>query len=91
MRQCRCCVKKNITDIHGLHDDVVYVNTLGSIEYASIGSDNGFSPFGARSLSEQMEAYYLIMNWNIGNKFQWNSNPNTTIFIQENTILKCHL
>ena len=36
---------------------------------------------GAKPLSEPM---MVIFYWNIGNKFQWNFNLNSNIFIQEN-------
>ena len=41
-----------------------------------IGSDNGFSPGRAPS-------HYLNQWWNIRNKFQWNLQQNSYIFIQE--------
>ena len=39
--------------------------------------------FGAKPLSEPMQ---LIVNWSLGNKFQWNLNQNNTIFIQKNRL-----
>ena len=37
--------------------------------------------FGAKPLPEPC---WLIVNWNLRNKFQWNSNQNTKLFIHEN-------
>ena len=31
-----------------------------------------------------MNQWWLFVNWTLVNKFQWNLNQNTTIFIQEN-------
>ena len=38
----------------------------------------------AKPLPEPMLEY--IVNWTIGNKFQFNFNPNSNIFIQENPV-----
>ena len=38
-----------------------------------------------------MNQCYLIVNWTPGNKFQWNFNRNSIIFIQENAFEKCRL
>ena len=43
-------------------------------EIITIGSDNGLAPVQC----------WNIINWTLGNKFQWNCHQNTTIFIQEN-------
>ena len=42
-----------------------------------IGSDNGLLP------SHYLNQCWNIVNWNIGNKLQWNCNPNQYISIQE--------
>ena len=42
-----------------------------------IGSDNGLSP------SHYLNQCWNIVNWNIGNKLQWNCNRNQYIFIPE--------
>ena len=39
---------------------------------------------GAQPLSEPMLEYCYIVNWTLWNKFQWNFNRNSNIFIQEN-------
>ena len=39
--------------------------------------------FGTKPLSDQM---LLNVNWTPGNKFQWNLNRNSIIFIQENAL-----
>ena len=38
--------------------------------------------FGAKPLPDQC---WPIVNWTLGNKFQWNSNRNSIIFIYKNT------
>ena len=34
--------------------------------------------------SHCVNQYWLILTWAIGNKFQWNFNQNTTVFLEEN-------
>ena len=41
-----------------------------------------YGPMGAKPLPEPIMIY---SNWAIGNKYQWNLNTNSTLFIQENT------
>ena len=36
--------------------------------------------------SHYLNQYWNIVNWNLGNKFQWNLNRNSNIFIHENAI-----
>ena len=43
-----------------------------------LGSDNGLSP------SHYLNQCWNIVNWTLENKFQWNVNRNSYIFIQEN-------
>ena len=54
----------------------IYVGNL-----TTIGSNNGLSLVGAKSLSEPS---WNIDNCTLRNKFQWNSKRNSNIFIQEN-------
>ena len=49
--------------------------------WVNINSGNVLLPDGAKPLPEAMLGYCQL---NSGNKFQWNSNRNSTIFIQEN-------
>ena len=45
-----------------------------------IGSDNGLSPLYSHYLNQ----CWNIVNWDPGNKLQWNINQNSWIFIKEN-------
>ena len=52
-----------------------------------IGSDNGLSPVwlvACPAPSHYLNQCWIIVNWTIGNKFQWNLNRNWYIFSQEN-------
>ena len=53
-----------------------------SVNRASIGQDNGLSPISAPS--HYLNQYWVIINWTLGNTFQWNFNQNTRLFIHEN-------
>ena len=53
------------------------------VDLTIIGSDNGLSP-GRRQLSHYLNQCWDTVNWTHGNKFQWNLNQNSYIFIQEN-------
>ena len=46
--------------------------------WVSIGSGNGLSP------SHYLNQCWLIVNWTLRNKLQWNSSRNTKFFIHEN-------
>ena len=46
-----------------------------------IGSDNGLSPDRRQAYLNQC---WIIVNWTLRNKLQWNLNRNSNIFIQEN-------
>ena len=48
----------------------------------NIGSDNGLPP-SRRQAIISTKCWYIV-NWSLGNKFQWNLNQNQYIFIQEN-------
>ena len=84
----RMCFLLNILhrkdeNFHGLtltHWGQVTHICIGNL--AIISSDNGWSPWSVPS-------HYLIQCWNIvwtlRNKFQWNFNQNSYIFIQENS------
>ena len=48
----------------------------------SIGSDNGLSPFSAPS--HCLNQCWIIVNWTLRNKLQWNLNQNTKLFIHKN-------
>ena len=47
-----------------------------------IGSDNGFVAWPAPS--HYLNQCWIIVNWTLRNKLQWNLNRNSNIFIQEN-------
>ena len=47
---------------------------------AIVGSDNGLAPARRHYLNQ----CWNIVNWTLGNKFQWNLNRNLYTFIQEN-------
>ena len=49
-------------------------------KHTNIGSDNGLAPIRRHNLNQ----CWNIVNWTLGNKFQWNLNKNSNIFIQEN-------
>ena len=51
----------------------------------TIGLDNGLTPSRRQSITR-----INIINQALGNKFRWNSNQNTTIFIQK-LVWKCHV
>ena len=57
-----------------------------------IGSDNGLSP-GRRQAIIWINAVNIV-NWPLRNKFQWNFNKNSNIFIHENmfesVVCDCH-
>ena len=53
-----------------------------SVNWASIGSGNGLSPVRRQAIT-WTRAGLLSIGLN-GNEFQWNSNRNSVIFIQEN-------
>ena len=48
------------------------------MNWVNIGADNGLAP--------NRWQCWLIVDWTLGNKFQWNLNRNSYIFIQENAI-----
>ena len=54
-----------------------------------IGSDNGLSP--GRRQAIIWKKCSNIVNWTLRNKVQWNLNPNSYIFIQENVSEKYRL
>ena len=49
-----------------------------SLNWVIIGSGNGLAP------SHYLNQWFLIVNWILRNKSQWNLNQNTKIFIEEN-------
>ena len=49
---------------------------------ATIGSDYGLSPWRRQAIIRTKCSN--IVNWTLGNKFQWNLNRNSSIFIQQN-------
>ena len=51
-------------------------------ESVSFGSDNGLSPISAPS--HYLNQCWIIVNWTLRNKRQWNFNQNTKLFIHEN-------
>ena len=52
-----------------------------SMNRVSIDSDNGLSP---STPSHYLNQCWVIINWTLGNKLQWNFNQNTRLFIHEN-------
>ena len=50
-----------------------------------IGSDNGLIVAWSEP-SHYLNQCWNIVNWNLRNKFQWNFNRNSNIFIQENAL-----
>ena len=53
-----------------------------SVNWISVGSDNGSSPFSVPS--HYLNQCWLIFNSALRNTLQWNLNWNANIFIQEN-------
>ena len=51
-----------------------------SVNRVSIGSDNGLSPIRSHCLNQ----CWIIINWTLRNKLQWNFNQNTKFCIHEN-------
>ena len=50
-----------------------------------IGSDNGLSPGRRQAIIWSiLNQCWIIVNWTLRNKLQWNFNRNSDIFIQEN-------
>ena len=49
-----------------------------------IGSDNGSSPGRRQAIIWTNDQCWNIVNWTLGNKFQWNLNRKLYIFLQEN-------
>ena len=69
----------NPTLLTHLPSSAAYLYIYASVNWASIGSDNGLSP------NHYPNQCSLIVNWAFSNKLQWNSNRNSSIFIQENS------
>ena len=65
-----------------------YLTIYAPIHYAVIGSDNGLSP--GRQQAIIWTNAWLLWIPSLGT-FKWNSNKNTTIFIQENIFWKVRL
>ena len=53
------------------------------MNWVSIGSDNDLSPSAP---SHYLDQCWVIINWTLGNKLQWNFHQNTTLFINENAL-----
>ena len=62
----------------------ISVSKLTISKLTIIGSDNGVSP--DRCQSHYLKQCWNIVNWTLRNKFQWNFNHNSNIFIQENAL-----
>ena len=69
------------TDIH-----TELISPYMSVNWVSIGSGNGLSPIWCQA--NTWTNVVLFVNWTPGNKFQWNLNLNSLIFIQENAFKK---
>ena len=55
-----------------------------SVKWVIIGSGNGLSPVRRHAI--YLNQCWLIVNWTLGNIFQWNLNRDFTIFIKENSL-----
>ena len=65
------------------YPSAAYINA--SVNRASIGSDNGLSPIRRQAIIKTNAVQcWVIVNWTLRNKVQWNLNQNTKVFIHEN-------
>ena len=55
--------------------------TYASVNWVSIGSDNGLSPFRRQAIINQC---WVTVNWTLRSKLPWNSNQDTEFSIHEN-------
>ena len=76
--------------------DVVYLKMPGKKHHFKLIFNNRCLSnvgwlFACSASSHYRNQCWLIVNWTSKNQFQWNSDWNSIIFIQENTIWNCHL
>ena len=65
------------------HDDV-YINEALFLIPSTLLSETVHRTSAWTAPSHYLNQYWNIVNWTLRNKFQWNFNPNSNIFIQEN-------
>ena len=68
------------------HNHIFLWNNLFWFKGLYLDSNKYYWPNACSVPSRFLKKTCNIVNWTIGNKFQWNRNQKTTIFIQENEL-----
>ena len=79
-----CSVVDELKDAHLPHkcasSSPLIFHIYASVNQVSIGLDNGLLPIRHHYLNQ----YWVIVNWPLRNKLQWNFNHHTKLFIYKN-------